>query len=63
MSERQEKKRRFEQKLQYLNKLEAWLAEEPAWWRISARKRWKARKPKKPKNFRMNYLGGRYAGQ
>lgn len=63
MSERQEKKRRIEQKLQYINQLEAWLAEEPAWWRISARKKWRARRPRKPKNFRMSYLGDRYDGQ
>lgn len=55
MSERQEKKNRIMQKLQYLAQLEAWLAEEPAWWRISARKRWRARRPKK--------WSGLYAGQ
>ena len=48
MSERQEKKRRIEQKLQYLSQLEAWLAEEPAWWAFSARKRWRDRRPKSP---------------
>lgn len=63
MSERREKKRRIEQRLQYLNKLEAWIAEEPAWWRFSARKKWRARRPRKPKNFRMNYRRGLYAGQ
>lgn len=59
MSERQEKKKRVEQKLQYLAKLEAWLAEEPAWYRFSARKRWRARRPKKPcrSHWRGSYAG------
>lgn len=48
MSERQEKKRRIEQKLQYLAQLEVWLAEEPAWWCFRARKEWRARRPQKP---------------
>lgn len=59
MSERQWKKHRIEQRLQYLNKLEAWLAEEPEWWRIFARKKWRARRPRKPKG----YWRGFYAGQ
>lgn len=59
MSERQEKKKRVEQELQYLGKLEAWLAEEPAWYRFSARKRWRARRPKKP---RRSHWRGSYAG-
>lgn len=59
MSERQEKKKRIEQKLQYLAKLEAWLAEEPEWWRFSARKRWRARRPKKPS---ISYWRDPYAG-
>lgn len=58
MSERREKKRRIEQRL----RLVAWLEEEPAWWRFAARKRWRARRPKKPKNFRMNYRGYTYVG-
>lgn len=68
MSERQWKKIRIEQRLRYLNKLEAWLAEEPAWWRFSARKRWKARRPKNPCGGRVTrhphftWSGG-YAGQ
>lgn len=60
MSERMEKKKRIEQKLQYLAQLEAWLAEEPAWWRCSARKRWRKRRPKKPS---ISYWRGSYAQQ
>lgn len=59
MSERQEHKKRIEQKLQYLAQLEAWLAEEPEWWRFSARKQWRARRPKKPS---IRYRRGFYEG-
>lgn len=59
MSERQEKKRRIEQKLQYLAQLEAWLAEEPAWWNFFARKQWRDRRPKKPC---ISHWRGFYAG-
>lgn len=48
MSERMEKKKRIEQKLQYLAQLESWLAEEPVWWCFRARKKWRARRPRKP---------------
>ena len=59
MSERQEKKRRIEQKLQYLRRLEAWLAEEPAWWAFRARKRWRARRPKSPSiSYWRDFYGG-----
>lgn len=59
MSERREKQKRIEQKIQYLHKLEAWLAEEPEWWRFRARKRWRARRPKKPS---ISYWRGFYGG-
>ena len=48
MSEKQEKRKRTDLRLQYLHRLEMWLAEEPAWWRFVARKRWRACRPQKP---------------
>ena len=48
MSARREKKRRVEERLNYLYWLERWLACEPPRWRIFARRRWKACMPKDP---------------
>lgn len=48
MRARREKKRRIEERLVYLNRLEAWLAYEPPKWRIFAHRRWKAKQPKDP---------------
>ena len=47
MSEKMEKKKRIEQKLMYPALLEAWLAAEPVWWRLRARKQWRSRRPQK----------------
>ena len=48
MSAKREKKRRIEERLEYLRRLENWLACEPPKWRIFARRRWKSWKPKDP---------------
>lgn len=45
MSERQEKKRRIEAKLRYLQALELWLDKEPVWWNIFAHRKWRASRP------------------
>ena len=45
MSERQAKKTRYNQKLDYIAAVSKWLEREPPMWRILKRKRWKAEKP------------------
>ena len=45
MSEKQEHKRRYNQKLEFVAHFEKWLAEEPAMWRLIAWHRWKNRRP------------------
>lgn len=45
MSERQEKKRRYNQRLEYIANFHKWIAEEPPMWRFAARRAWKRRRP------------------
>lgn len=45
---RERKKRRVTDRLEYLNRLELWLAHEPPKWRIFAHMRWKSSIPKNP---------------
>lgn len=45
MSERQEKKARYNQRLQYIAEYDKWLAAEPPMVRIFAWRRWKKRRP------------------
>lgn len=45
MSERQEKKKRYNQRLEFIAEFEKWLAEEPSMLRIFAWRRWRNRRP------------------
>lgn len=45
MSERQEKKTRYNQRLEYIAAFNKWPNKEPPMWRIIKRKRWKAERP------------------
>lgn len=45
MSERQEHKKRYNQRLQYIAEFGKWLDREPPMWRIFAWRRWKAERP------------------
>lgn len=45
MSEKQEKRKRFEQRMEYHAKLKAWLMKEPPMWRIFEWWRWKKTRP------------------
>lgn len=45
MSERQEKKRRYNQRLQYIADFTKWLESEPPMIRIITWRRWKKRRP------------------
>lgn len=45
MSERQEKKKRYNLRLQYIAAFNKWLAREPQMWRIFAWRRWKRGRP------------------
>ena len=45
MSERQEKKRRYNQKLEYIARFENWLEAEPPMLNFIAWVRWKKRRP------------------
>lgn len=45
MSEKQEHRRRFEARLRYLARFEAWLAAEPPMWKIFSWVRWKSSRP------------------
>lgn len=45
MSERQEKKRRYNQRLQYIADFNKWLESEPPMIRIITWRRWKKRRP------------------
>ena len=45
MSERQEKKRRYNQRLEYIAHFQKWIAEEPPMWRLIAWHVWKRRRP------------------
>jgi hypothetical protein len=46
MSERQNKKRRYNQRLAFIAAFTQWLNNEPAWWRFISRARWLTRRPK-----------------
>lgn len=45
MSERQEKKRRYNQKLEWISAFEIWLDSEPPIWRLFAWWEWKNSRP------------------
>lgn len=45
MSEKQEKKRRYNQKLEWIAAFERWLADEPPIWRLWAWRNWKNSRP------------------
>lgn len=47
MSERQEKKRRYNQKLEWIAAFEKWLASEPPIWKLFSWRRWKKNKPER----------------
>lgn len=47
MSERQQHKRRYNLKLQYIADIEWWLWREPPMWRFIAWHRWKKARPRK----------------
>lgn len=47
MSERQQHKRRYNLKLQYIANVENWLYFEPPMWRFIAWHRWKKARPRK----------------
>lgn len=46
MSERQEKKRRYNQRLEYIRAFNKWLDAEPPMWRVASWARWKKQRPK-----------------
>ena len=46
MSERQDKKRRYNQRLAFIAAFTHWLHNEPAWWRFISRARWLSKRPK-----------------
>lgn len=45
MSERQEHKKRYNLRLQYIAEVNKWLDREPPMWRVFAWRRWKAERP------------------
>ena len=45
MSEKQEHRKRYAARYEYLNKLEKWLDNMPPWWKIAKRIRWKKERP------------------
>lgn len=45
MSERQEKKARYNLRLQYIAEYDKWLAAEPPLWAVFRRMAWKKRRP------------------
>lgn len=45
MSERQEHKRRYNQRLEYIAHFGKWLESEPPMWRVFAWRRWKKARP------------------
>lgn len=45
MSERQEKKRRYNLRLEYIAHFQKWLNREPPMWRVLAWRRWKRERP------------------
>ena len=45
MSERQEKKRRYNQRLEYIALFQRWLDQEPPMWHLFAWAAWKHRRP------------------
>ena len=45
MGEKQEKRKRFEQRMEYHAELKAWLMKEPPMWRIFEWWRWKKTRP------------------
>lgn len=45
MSEKQEKKRRYNQRLAFIAAFEYWLKSEPHWWRFISHYKWRKRKP------------------
>lgn len=45
MSERQEKRKRYNQRLQFIAEYEKWLLSEPPMWKIFAWRRWKRERP------------------
>ena len=46
MSEKQEKKKRYNLRLEYIARFEKWLSEEPSMCRVFKWKRWKNNRPK-----------------
>lgn len=46
MSERQERKARHNQRLQYIAEFNKWLDREPPIWRVFKWRRWKAARPR-----------------
>ena len=47
MSEKQEKKRRYNQKLEWIAAFEKWLENEPPIWKLFAWRRWKNSRPER----------------
>ena len=47
MSERQEKKRRYNQRLEYIAAFQKWLEKEPPMWRFLAWRRWRNSRPER----------------
>ena len=45
MSEKQEKKKRHNRRLEFIARFELWLEKEPPIWRIFAWRRWKRSRP------------------
>lgn len=45
MSERQEHKKRYNQRLQYIAEFVKWLDAEPPYWAVFRRRAWKKRRP------------------
>lgn len=45
MSEKQMHRQRWHAKLQYAHAYDKWLAEEPPFWRLISRAKWKKRRP------------------
>lgn len=46
MSERQEKRKRYNERLCFIADFETWLALEPPMWRIFKWRKWKANRPR-----------------
>ena len=45
MSERQEKKKRYNQRLEFIARFDKWLRAEPPMWRVFKWKKWKNNRP------------------